>query len=268
MTPIALSPTDLAAAALLVLASAAASLLLALGIHRALLVAAVRMVVQLLSVGLVLRLIFAASSPWITAAVVAAMLAAASREVGARSPRRLTGRWHLAIGVVTTVAATLPVALVVLTTALRPHPWYDPRHALPLIGILLGTVMNAGSLSITTVVATVARERTAVEARLCLGATRQEALRPILRQAVLAGMLPTLNQMAAAGIITLPGIMTGQVLAGMDPVEAAKYQILLMFVLSTGGFLGGSIAASAALRRLTDERHRLRLDRLAEPHRP
>lgn len=76
-------------------------------------------------------------------------------------------------------------------------------------------------------------------------------------------MLPSLNQMAAAGIITLPGIMTGQVLAGMDPITAATYQILLMFVLATGAFLGSLLAAWASLRRLTDERHRLRLDRLA-----
>jgi putative ABC transport system permease protein len=263
MTPVALSPFDLAVAGLLVAASAAASALLALGIQRTLLVAALRMVVQLLLVGFMLRLVFAAASPWITAAVVAAMLTVASREVGARSPRRLAGPWHLAVGALTAVAATLPLALVVLTTALRPHPWYDPRHAIPLVGILLGTVMNAGSLSISSLTGSVARERAAIEARLCLGATREEALRPVLRQAVLAGMLPSLNQMAAAGIITLPGIMTGQVLAGMDPIVAATYQILLMFVLATGAFLGSLLAAVAAMRRLTDDRHRLRLDRLA-----
>jgi putative ABC transport system permease protein len=262
MTPIILAPADLAVAALLVVASASLSLALSLGVHRTLMIAAARMVVQLVLVGFVLRLIFAATSAWIIAAVIGAMLAAASREIGARSPRRLTGGWHLAIGALATVTATLPVALVVLTTALRPHPWYDPRHAVPLVGIILGTVMNAGSLAITTVVGAIARERTAIEARLSLGATREEALRPILHQAVLAGLLPTMNQMAAAGIITLPGIMTGQVLAGMDPLDAAKYQILLMFVLSTGGFLGAVIAAYAALRRLSDDRHRLRLDRL------
>jgi putative ABC transport system permease protein len=263
VTPVALSPLDLTVAGLLVAASAAASLVLALGIHRALLIAAIRMVAQLLLVGLALRLVFASASPWITAGTIALMLAAASREVGARSPRRLAGGWHLAVGALTTVAATLPVALIVLTTALRPHPWYDPRHAIPLVGILLGTVMNAGSLAITSFVGTVARERTAIESHLALGATREQALGPYIRQAVLAGMLPSLNQMAAAGIITLPGIMTGQVLAGMDPIAAATYQILLMFVLATGAFLGSALAAFSVMRRLTDDRHRLRLDRLA-----
>ncbi len=262
MTPAVLSPADLFAAALLVLASAALSAALSLGVHRPLLVAAARMVVQLVLVGFALRLVFAATSAGITAAVVAAMLLAASREMGARSPRRLAGAWHFGVGALAAVTATLPVALVVLTTALRPDPWYDPRHAIPLVGIILGTVMNAGSLAINTVVGSAARERAAIEARLALGATREAAFRPLLRQAVLAGLLPTLNQMAAAGLITLPGIMTGQVLAGMDPLEAAKYQILLMFVLAAAGFLGAVAAAYGTLRRLSDDRHRLRLDRL------
>lgn len=74
--------------------------------------------------------------------------------------------------------------------------------------------------------------------------------------------MPTLNTMAAAGIITMPGIMTGQILAGMDPIAAAQYQILLMFLLAGGSMLGVTVAALLAVARLTDERHRLRLDRL------
>ncbi len=263
MTPIMLSPADLATAALLVVASAALSVALSLGIQRPLLVAAARMVVQLVLVGLILRLVFASASVRVTGLVIAIMLAAASREVGARSTRRMLGLWQYGIGALSITAATLPVACVALATALRPIPWYDARHAVPLVGIILGTVMNSGSLTFNALFSAVSRERGALEARLALGATRGEALRPLLRQAVLAGVIPTINQMSAAGIITLPGIMTGQVLAGMDPLDAAKYQILLMFVLSSGGFLGSVIAAYGALHRLTDDRHRLRLDRLS-----
>jgi putative ABC transport system permease protein len=68
--------------------------------------------------------------------------------------------------------------------------------------------------------------------------------------------------MSAAGVITLPGIMTGQILAGLDPVEAVKYQILLMFLLAGASGLASLIVSFGALRRLTDERQRLRLDRL------
>ena len=256
------SPADLTVAALLVVASAALSIALSLGVQRPLLIAAARMVLQLVLVGLILRWIFASASAAITSAVVAVMLLAAAREVGTRSTRRLEGFWHYAIGALAVAVPTLSVAAITLTTALRPTPWYDARHAIPLVGIILGTVMNAGSLTLNSLLAAGPRERGGIEAQLALGATARQAFGPLLRQAVLAGLLPTVNQMAAAGIITLPGIMTGQVLAGMDPLEAAKYQILLMFVLSSGGFLGSVIAAFGALDRLTDHRDRLRLDRL------
>ena len=75
--------------------------------------------------------------------------------------------------------------------------------------------------------------------------------------------MPIINAMAAAGIATLPGMMTGQIVAGIDPAEAAKYQILIMFVIAGSAALGAVIAAFAAVWRLTDRRHRLRLDRLA-----
>ena len=75
-------------------------------------------------------------------------------------------------------------------------------------------------------------------------------------------MIPIINQMSAAGIITLPGIMTGQLLAGMDPIEAVKYQILLLFLLTGAGGLASAGAVYLAARSMTDDRHRLRWDRL------
>ena len=89
----------------------------------------------------------------------------------------------------------------------------------------------------------------------------------MLQSAIKSGMIPIVNQMSAAGIITLPGMMTGQILAGMLPLEAAKYQILVLLLLAGGAGLGAIGAAYAALWRVTDERDRLRLDRLA-PHQP
>jgi UDP-glucose/iron transport system permease protein len=84
----------------------------------------------------------------------------------------------------------------------------------------------------------------------------------MVREAIRRGLLPIINQMSAAGIVTLPGIMTGQILAGLDPLEAVKYQILLMFLLSGGSGLSTLAVSYLAARRLTDPRQRLRLDRL------
>jgi putative ABC transport system permease protein len=149
-----------------------------------------------------------------------------------------------------------------LTTAIRPHPWYDPRYAISLTGIILGSALNAGSLTLDGVVGGVWRERTAIEAQLGLGVPFRVAVRPLLREAIRRGLLPIINQMSAAGIITLPGIMTGQILAGMDPVDAVKYQILLMFLLAGASGVAALAIAALTLRSLTDPRQRLRLDRL------
>ena len=95
-----------------------------------------------------------------------------------------------------------------------------------------------------------------------LGVSFAAATAPMLRGAIRRGLLPVINQMSAAGVITLPGIMTGQILAGVDPVEAVKYQILLMFLLAGASGLSALTIAYGAMRRLTDPRQRLRLDRL------
>ncbi|GAB3257793.1 ABC transporter permease [Chitinimonas naiadis] len=261
--PVALGTVELVLGSALVLASAGLSFALALGLHRPLLMAAIRMVLQLLLVGTFLRYLFVLSSGWLSAAVITAMLAAAAYEVGSRQERRLQGWWHYGVGSVPVTIATLGIALFALTSSLKPQPWYDAHHLIPLVGIILGTVMNSASVALNHVFATVSRERNAIEARLALGATRYQAFHELLRRSVRAGILPLMNQMAAAGVITLPGIMTGQVLAGMDPIESAKYQILLMFLLAAGGFLASCGAAYLAVWRLSDPRDRLRLDRLA-----
>ncbi|MGI4847593.1 MAG: ABC transporter permease, partial [Janthinobacterium lividum] len=127
---------------------------------------------------------------------------------------------------------------------------------------VLGSILNSASLGLDVFYSSAASQRAAIDGRLALGATAREALMPVMRNAIRSSLIPIVNQMSAAGIITLPGIMTGQLLAGMDPIEAAKYQILLMFLLTGGSALASMAAVYLAALSLTDERHRLRLDRL------
>ena len=259
----ALGTANLAAASIAMVVGAALSVALALGVHRPMLVASLRMVVQLLLVGLLLRWVFALASPWITALVVVAMLLAAAQQVGSRQERRLRGGWHYLVGGVPTALGTVVVVLLALGTAVGPLPhWYDARQAIPLAGIVLGTATNAASVTLHHLFDAVVRERDVIETRLALGADRATACHDLIRRSTTAGLLPVLNQMTAAGVITLPGIMTGQLLAGMDPTEAAKYQIALMFLLGGASFFATYGAVRLAVHRLTDERHRLRLDRV------
>ncbi|HUH87930.1 MAG TPA: iron export ABC transporter permease subunit FetB [Pusillimonas sp.] len=255
---------DLAIASLLVLLNATLSLLLNLKLGRALIIAAVRATVQLLLVGLVLKSVFASASIPLMLGLAALMIALASYEVWSRQKQRFAAAWGVGIGAYATTAAAVLVMLFAIST-LRSAPWHMPEVFIPFMGIILGSVMNGVSISLNVFNTGLLRERPAIEAQLALGATRGDALKPLQRNALRSGLIPIVNQMSAAGIITLPGMMTGQILAGMAPFEAAKYQILVMFLLAGGAGLGALAATSLALWRATDNRHRLRLDRLSPP---
>ncbi len=253
---------DLALAALLVLIHAGLSIALQLRLGREIFVAALRMVVQLLLLGLVLEKLFALTSPLWTGLAVAVMVGFAGYEVVARQTRRLVGFWGYGIATSAVLAAAGLVTLYALTTQVRPDPWYDPRFALPLLGMVLGNTMTGVALGLNTLTITARRERGAIEARLALGADKWTALRPSLREAMRSGMIPIINSMAATGLVAIPGMMTGQILAGVPPQEAIKYQLLVMFLIAGGTGLGVFAAVYAGAWRMTDARHRLRLDRL------
>lgn len=253
---------DLAFASLLVLANAGLSVALHLGIARSLLVAALRMGVQLLLVGLVLTTLFALVSPWWTGLAALAMILFAGQEIMTRQERRLRGWWSYGLGTSCMLVAASLVTVLALTTQIRPDPWYDPRYALPLLGMILGNCMTGISLGLHSLTSGLTSRRAGVEAQLALGASRTEALLPVTRAALKSALMPIINSMSATGLVSLPGMMTGQILAGAEPVQAVKYQILIMFLIAGGTGIGALAAVLGGAWRLTDHRHRLRLDRL------
>lgn len=260
-SPLSLHAGDIALASLLLVVDAALSIALRLRFHRALIVASVRMAVQLVAVGYLLRYVFAEHSPWLTAVLVLAMSLVAVREVAVRPVRRLRVG-NVVVALPHVLGVVLITTCFALLTAIRPQPWYDPRYAIPLVGILLGSILNAASIALAGVLDNVRHQRDAIEAQLMLGATFRSASAPLLRRSIRAAMVPVINQMAAAGVITLPGTMTGQLLAGADPVDAVKYQILLLILLTGASCLAAVGTAYGAMARLHDDRMRLRLDRL------
>lgn len=260
MNAVHLDALDLLAAVSLIVLDAVISLVFRLRLHRQLLVSATRMVVQLLLVGLLLRWLFASHSAALTLAVVFVMILAAAREVAVRPRQRLQHWGNYRIASVVVSVASLATVLLALATAIRPTPWHDPRYAISLMGIILGSVLNSASIALDSFMDGVSSSRAKIEARLALGATLPTALAPLMRDAMRKGLIPVINQMSAAGIITLPGIMTGQLLAGMDPLNAVKYQILLLFLLAGSSGLASVGAVYMASRAIGDARQRLRVD--------
>ena len=262
MNAIPLDAVDLAIAATLVVLNGALSIMLRLELAFDLAIATIRMIVQLLLVGLVLTWLFDVVSPMWTGISALVMIGFAGYEIVARQERRLAGGWAYGLGTATMLFAATLVTVFALTTQIRPDPWFDPRYGIPLLGMVLGNTMTGISLGLHTLTSGLVRDRAAVEAQLALGATRWLAMHSAIRSALRSAFMPIINAMAAAGLVALPGMMTGQILAGANPMAAVKYQILVMFLIAGGTCLGSVVAVYGGAWRLTDTRHRLRLDRL------
>src|SRR5499427_4566738 len=207
---IALNYWELGAASVFVIIDAGLSVIFKLNLHRSLLVAAIRMVVQLALVGLVLTTLFSLVSALWTGIAALAMVLFAGHEAAQRQERRLSGWWSYGLGTGCMMMSSVLVTVFALMAAVRPNPWYDPRYAIPLLGMILGNCMTGIALGLDTLTTNLVSRRAIVEAQLMLGATRRDAAGPVTREALRSALMPTINSMAVTGVVSLPGMMTGQ----------------------------------------------------------
>jgi putative ABC transport system permease protein len=256
-----LGPLQLATATLLIVAAGVVSLALRLGVERRLAVAALRTVIQLGLLGLILERVFALDNPLLVIGLLLLMTAFAAREAVSRSSRSYRG---ILVDAWLTMAATcFVVGGVVTQMVVGVTPWYDPQYVIPLLGMILGNSLTGISLCLDRFLDYLEVRSAEVELRIAFGATRREALAAPLRDAVRTGMIPIINSMAAAGIVSLPGMMTGQILAGSPPLQAVAYQIVVMFMIAAAVALGAMLVVVLAGRRLMGPDATLRLDRLS-----
>jgi putative ABC transport system permease protein len=262
MNLISLSTFDLSLAALLLIALAFLSFQLKLSITLQILVAGIRTTVQLLLVGLVLKALFAHSHPWLLILIASIMLIAASREVMSRQKKKFVGWWSMGVGSISMCISSFTITLFALIIIIENDPWYEPQYAIPLLGMVLGNTMTGIAVGLDRLTQAVWDQRKIIEERLMLGQTWTNAIGNIRKDSIRGGLIPIINAMTVAGLVSLPGMMTGQILAGTPPLEAVKYQILIMFLVAGGTGLGTISAVWMGSRRLFDERQRLCLDRL------
>ena len=203
-TYITLSYGDLLLGAVLIVLEAGLSLLLRLGLARQMLVASLRMAVQLGLMGMVLTSLFALQSPWWTALAALVMTGFSGYEIAARQEKSLAGWWRWGVGTGAITVSTALVTLLALLTALRPDPWFDPRFAIPLLGMILGNTMNGVALGLNVITSGAVAGRAGIEAQLMLGATRFQALAPLVRKSMRMALLPIINTMAAGRSRQIP----------------------------------------------------------------
>jgi putative ABC transport system permease protein len=252
---LALSYWQVAAAALLIVINGAISVSLRLGLERQLAVASVRMTAQLLVIGLVLHWVFALDAVYAVLSLMVLMTLVAGGSAIERTQKRYSGIWFNSI--VSVWASSWLVTGIALFGIVRAEPWYRPQYAVPLLGMILGNTLSGISLGLDRFTGDLETRRDEIETLLALGATRWEAANSAVREAVRTGMIPTLNAMMVTGIVSLPGMMTGQLLSGVDPIQAVKYQLVIMFLIAAGTALGTVAVVLLSFRRLFNERHQL-----------
>ena len=262
MNLILLTPLDLGLAATLLVALALFSIKMRLSLAGQIITAGLRTTAQLLLIGIVLTSLFEHVHLGWLAAISMIMFLVAGREVMSRQGRRFVGLWGFSIGAVSMFISSFSITILTLTVIIRINPWYEPRYAIPLLGMMLGNIMTGIALGLDRLTQTSWQQQLVIESRLMLGQEWKEAIADIMKESIRSGLIPIVNAMAVAGLVSLPGMMTGQILAGSPPLEAVKYQILIMFLISAGTGFGTIAAVWIGARRLFDDRQRLRLDRL------
>ena len=238
----------LAIASLLVGVAVLCSRLSRLDLERDLGLGAVRAAVQLIAIGYALHLLFSAEHPVAVFGVLGIMwLVAAwtsSRRAKHGPPSRVLFPYALAAIGIGALVALVPVFVLVMP----PRPWFEARYIIPIGGMMLSSAMNVVAQVFERIFASSRTEAATLEQYLALGATPEQALAPYVKAALRAALIPTINGLVTVGLVSLPGMMTGQILSGTAPEQAVRYQLVVMYQLVSVAAVAGVLASSFARR--------------------
>ncbi len=221
-----MTPISLALTLVFVAVVAAVSMWQKLGLERDLLVGAARAAVQLIAVGYVLVWVFGANS-WIPMVLMLAVMLWVAAHNAAKRGEGLPGirlRVLAAIGLAEVITLGTMLALRIIPAT--------AQYVIPVSGMVIGNAMVNAGLLLNRLKGEVSARSGEIEVWLALGAAPRQAAAQVLKAAVKAAMIPSVDALKTVGLVQLPGMMTGQILAGASPLEAVKYQILVMYSLA------------------------------------
>jgi len=243
---VAIQLPQLLLALLFIIMAQVTSMIWHLGLNRDITIGALRTVSQLFLMGYALTFIFRAESLPLTVGIFVVMVVSAVFIVKGRVRERDVP--YLLPTFITMVTSYFLTALFVSYAIVGVTPWWEPRYYIPTAGMVIGNSMSALAISIERLFSQMRQQRELIEMKLSLGADFREASSEIFRSAVKAGMIPSINAMMGVGLVFLPGMMSGQILAGTDPLIAIRYQIVVMFML-VGSTALSSIIVMLVIRR-------------------
>ncbi|MBT1171057.1 ABC transporter permease [Bifidobacterium sp. SO4] len=230
----------------MVAVAAGISELMRINIGKTLLWSACRALLQLCAMGFIIGYVIRANNVFLVFAVIAVMLVAAVQITLSRAkgiPKGLAGPVLLSLTITMLLMISLVTELVV-----RPHPWYAPQLVVPLTGMLLGNTVSALAVGLSRFYESMNERRDEIDTLLALGSTAWEAARPSIVSSIRLGLLPTTATLASCGIVTIPGMMAGQVIAGGDPLEAAKYQFVVFAAIAALTLVADSLIMAMVYR--------------------
>ena len=229
-TIIDLSLWDLVTVYSLLLMSIGLAHILRVGQGRDIFWSGLRMFVQLMIVGYLLHLVFALESALPVLLILVVMTGFAVQTIGARVETKMPNFYRVVGAAILFGCGGMTFFFCTLVIGLEP--WYDPRYLIPLAGMVIGNSMTGASLAAERLAAEFRERREEIETALCLGSSVKLAAEPAVSSAFRAALIPSVNAMAAMGLVFLPGMMTGQILSGTEPLIAVKYQIAIMCVIT------------------------------------
>lgn len=252
MSAIRIELWQVGAALALVALAAAISRLRRADLERDIVVATLRSIVQLTLVGYAIKLVFEADEIWLVLAMLSAMAlfgALTARRRAAGVPAAFA---PLLIALALAGAATL--GIVVALGIFEP----TPRYLVPVGGMVIGNAMTASAVSLNRLGDEMAAGRARIEATLALGATAREAAAPIVRRALRSGMITIVDSTKTTGLIFFPGTMVGMLLAGAEPTDAVRLQLILLYVILGSVSISALTATTLAHRSFFTPAHQLR----------
>ncbi|TFK49770.1 UPF0014-domain-containing protein [Heliocybe sulcata] len=240
---------------------AAVSHLLSLGVGTSLVTAATRCIVQLSVMALVLARIFETGNPWGVAGIAGLLNLMGTLETVINKAKM---RFHYMFGFVllSMVGSTIPVSIIGTRFAIAVQPFWIADQYVPIVGMLCGSTISGMVIAVNYVLKELVENKDKVEVYLAFGASRFEACKPIARDALRLALTPNVNQMSVLGIISIPGMMTGAILGGSSVQQAARLQMVIMFMISSCTALSSMAITVSALSVVVDGEHRVRGERV------
>lgn len=220
-----MSLTTLAFTLVFVLLALAISWWQRLGIQRDIVVATIRATIQLLAVGYILKFVFSSQSPIFTIAMITVMLVVAAQNAHKRAKKRRGMFWRVLFSIGLTEIVT--IGFLLLVHIIPPKV----QFLIPISGMIIGNSMVAASLLLNRLQADIKSRKQEILVVLSLGGTPKQSILSILKDSIRASMIPTVDSTKTIGLVQLPGMMTGQIIAGADPIQAVRYQLLIVFAI-------------------------------------